>query len=65
LHPGGRPLYLRYSSHLHYFLSLLRDTVTALSMMPPEEPKRELRRIPLLSDSMNFKEGALSLATFV
>jgi len=34
-------------------------------MMPPEEPKRELRRMPLLSDSMNFKEGALSLATFV
>jgi hypothetical protein len=28
--------------------------VTAQSMMPPEEPRRELRRMPLLGGSMNF-----------
>jgi hypothetical protein len=34
-------------------------------MMPPEEPRRELRRMPLLGGSMSFKEGALSYASFV
>src|SRR5688500_3472547 len=34
-------------------------------MMPPEELRRELRRMPLLGGSMSLKEGALSYATFV
>ena len=65
LRPGKRALYLRYSSHLHCFLSRPRVAVTVQSMMPPEEPRRELRRMALLGGSMSFKEGALSCASFV
>jgi hypothetical protein len=65
LRPGARALHLRYSSHLHCFLYCPREAVAVQSMMPPEEPRRELRRRPLLGGSMSFKEGALSCATFV